>query len=279
MMTAFLKDSIMEKLVSTAVTAAVSAGKEILAVYESETQVWLKADSSPLTEADKRAHLAIVHTLETEGLPVLSEEGRETPFVERSSWHRFWMVDPLDGTKEFIKRNGEFTVNIALIEDGVPVLGIVYAPVTGILYAGIRDKGSFKLSIPGLNKDHINNGDTWAIAALRTASPLPLPCTDRPYTIVASRSHSSAETTAFIESRRMQHPDLELISSGSSLKICLVAEGAADVYPRFAPTMEWDTAAGHAVAIYAGKGVMKADEEIPLRYNKEDLTNPWFIVQ
>jgi len=273
------KDMDLEKLAGRAIIAAVMAGEEILSVYQNETEVYLKADKSPLTEADRRAHDMIVRTLEDTGLPLLSEEGRDIPFAERSVWRRFWLVDPLDGTKEFIKRNGEFTVNIAMIEKGMPVFGVVYAPVTGILYAGILGKGSFKTTISGESWKNAADGDSWAIEILKNADSLPLPAGNRPFTIVASRSHNSTETTAYIDTERMRHPDLELISIGSSLKICLVAEGSADTYPRFAPTMEWDTAAGHAVAAYAGKSAVTTDDAKPLQYNKENLTNPWFVVQ
>lgn len=279
MMMETLNESVLEKLTGQAIIAAISAGEEIMSVYQYDTEVSLKADKSPLTEADRRAHDVIVHTLEDTGLPLLSEEGKEIPYGKRSSWQRFWLVDPLDGTKEFIKRNGEFTVNIALIEDGIPVFGIVYAPVTGILYAGIRGKGSFKTTVAGKSWKNVLDGDSWAVQLLKDAERLPLPKGDRPFTIVASRSHNSPETTAFIDAMRLHHPELELVSIGSSLKICLVAEGSADAYPRFAPTMEWDTAAGHAVAAYAGKSAVTTDEGKPLQYNKENLTNPWFVVQ
>lgn len=279
MTTKILDVTALEKLAVRAIIAAVSAGEEILTVYREGSEVTLKADRSPLTEADKRANDVIVRMLEKTGLPLLSEEGKEIPYKERSVWQRFWLVDPLDGTKEFIKRNGEFTVNIALIEEGLPVFGVVYAPVTGILYTGIRGRGSFKTTIAANNDGNVINDDSWVAGLLNNSARLPLPSGERPYTVVASRSHNSPETTAFIETLRMRHPELELISIGSSLKICLVAEGSADVYPRFAPTMEWDTAAGHAVALYSGRSVLTAMEMTPLTYNKENLTNPWFVVQ
>lgn len=237
-----------DNLLKTAIRAAIEAGQDIMAIYDdpaADFEVERKADNSPLTRADKAAHARIVSYLEPTGIPVLSEEGAHLPYSIRRNWDRLWIVDPLDGTKEFIKRNGEFTVNIALVENGVPVLGVIYVPVKQQLY---HSKMEMKEVAP------------------------------RPFTVVASRSHLSPETAAFIEELRKEHPDLELISSGSSLKICLVAEGKADIYPRHAPTMEWDTAAGDAIARAAGCIVMDAQTGTPLVYNKEDLHNPWFIV-
>ena len=204
--------------------------------------------------------------------PVLSEEGKETPFAERSGWDMLWIVDPLDGTKEFIKKNGEFTVNIALVKEGVPVLGVIYVPVRKELYFAADSLGAFKLA-------EIDYGYQPSMDEIKTkAIRLPMPMGHQGVVVVASRSHQT-ETTAFIENLRKQGQPVTLISSGSSLKICLVAEGTADVYPRFAPTMEWDTAAGHAIARAAGCEVYHIDGKTPLKYNKEDLHNPWFIVK
>ena len=214
--------------------------------------VEMKADNSPLTLADKASHEVIMRHLRPTAIPVLSEEGAHLPYEERKAWRRLWIVDPLDGTKEFIKRNGEFTVNIALVEDGTPVLGVILMPATGALYAAIVGQPFAP-----------HNGGSAA----------------RPFTVVASRSHLNDETAAYIEALRAQHPDLQCVSAGSSLKICLVAEGKADVYPRFAPTMEWDTAAGHAIALAAGLTVTDPHTGCPLTYNKPDLHNPHFIVQ
>ncbi len=251
------------ELLSTAVEAALSAGRDIMAIYDdpsSDFGIERKADNSPLTRADKAAHARIMTYLEPTDIPVLSEEGAHLPFDVRRQWRRLWIVDPLDGTKEFIKRNGEFTVNIALVEDGVPVMGVIYVPVKRQLYYGVAGQGAVK------EEEGVS-------------SPLPLSVGERPFTVVASRSHLSPETADFIEDLRREHPDLELVSSGSSLKICLVAEGKADIYPRHAPTMEWDTAAGDAIARAAGRIVVDALTGEPLRYNKEDLHNPWFIVR
>jgi hypothetical protein len=184
-----------------------------------------------------------------------------------------WIVDPLDGTKEFIKKNGEFTVNIALVKEGVPVLGVIYVPVRKELYFAADSLGAFKLA-------EIDYGYQPSMDEIKTkAIRLPMPMGHQGVVVVASRSHQTEETTAFIENLRKQGQPVTLISSGSSLKICLVAEGTADVYPRFAPTMEWDTAAGHAIARAAGCEVYHIDGKTPLKYNKEDLHNPWFIVK
>lgn len=252
-----------KELLATAIKAALDAGRDIMEIYddpEADFGIERKADNSPLTRADKAAHARIMTYLEPTGIPVLSEEGAHLPYDERRTWQRLWIVDPLDGTKEFIKRNGEFTVNIALVEDCAPVMGVIYVPVKQQLYYGIVGEGATK------EEDGVR-------------SSLPLPAGERAFTVVASRSHLSAETADFIDNLRREHPDLELVSSGSSLKICLVAEGRADIYPRHAPTMEWDTAAGDAIARAAGREVVDATTDEPLRYNKEDLHNPWFVVE
>lgn len=256
-----------------AVEAAIRAGEAIMEVYTSPTTDWeveRKADNSPLTLADRRSHAVIAPALETTGIPVLSEEGAHLPYEERCHWRTLWIVDPLDGTKEFLKRNGEFTVNIALVADAVPVLGVIFVPVTRVLYIG-SEAGAFKAIVPERVYD-LGAMTLEAIAATRRSD-------DRPFTVVASRSHLSAETQEYIDALRTEHPDLEMVSAGSSLKLCLVAEGKADVYPRFAPTMEWDTAAGHAICRAAEAEVWHTDSNTPLRYNKENLLNPWFIVK
>jgi 3'(2'), 5'-bisphosphate nucleotidase len=249
----------LSTLLPIALTAAEKGAQEILTVYHTaDFTVEAKADHSPLTQADKRAHHAIVAGLERSGLPVLSEEGKSIPFSERKSWSRFWMVDPLDGTKEFIKRNGEFTVNIALIENGVPVLGVVGVPVTGEVYYGAVGVGAFKKSA-GVNtklpaRDALNLNAT----GLR---------------VVASRSHLTTETQQFIDTLKAP----TLVSKGSSLKFLMLADGQADVYPRYAPTMEWDTAAAHAVVNQCGIKVLQYGSNQELVYNKENLLNPYFI--
>ncbi|HKK39212.1 MAG TPA: 3'(2'),5'-bisphosphate nucleotidase CysQ [Cryomorphaceae bacterium] len=260
----------MKDLLSIAIEAAHMGGREILHVYESDFAVETKDDKSPLTLADKNAHLKIVEIL-GDDLPILSEEGKAIEFSERSGWNRFWMVDPLDGTKEFVKRNGEFTVNIALIENGKSVGGVIYVPVKGDLYFGAVGLGSYKIS-------GFEEGSYQWDELTRKAEVLPSSSDSDKYRAVGSRSHMSPETEEFFADLKKAHGEIEVVSMGSSLKICLVAEGSADVYPRFAPTMEWDTAAGHAIAKGAGKNIMDHSTKEEMRYNKENLLNNWFIV-
>ncbi|MFC3880959.1 3'(2'),5'-bisphosphate nucleotidase CysQ [Algoriphagus namhaensis] len=246
----------LKELTSLAKKASIEAGKAILEIYETaDFGVQTKGDNSPLTKADQAAHQVILGFLNETGLPILSEEGKDIEFRERKNWEYFWMVDPLDGTKEFIKKNGEFTVNIALIHDGNPIMGVVYAPVLDWLYWGNHEEGAWK-------KEQ-NNDPIQLLNQLESNVK----------TIVASRSHLSPETQEFID----QYPQAEVISMGSSLKFLLVAEGKAQVYPRFAPTMEWDTAAAHGVVLACGGEILKWPENTPLCYNKENLLNPWFI--
>lgn len=264
-------------LLLSAIRAAILAGNRIMEIYTdpaSDFEIEKKADNSPLTIADRCAHQIISGCLEKLPYPILSEEGKHISYQERRLWSTLWVVDPLDGTKEFIKRNGEFTVNIALVTDGIPVLGVIYVPVKRLLYFGDEKSGAYKIAIAE-NAD-VQDMD---MAGLRQESVrLPIR-TKRPYTAVASRSHMDADTEALLSELRKEHPDLITVSVGSSLKICLVAEGAADVYPRNAPTMEWDTAAGHALLRAAGMDMYHAASAVPLHYNKEDLHNPFFIVR
>jgi 3'(2'), 5'-bisphosphate nucleotidase len=264
-------------------TSALAAGKAILEVYDAaDMGVEKKADDSPLTLADRRAHDIILADISDFGIPVLSEEGRNIPFGERSQWPRMWIVDPLDGTKEFIKRNGEFTVNIALAEAGSPTMGVVYVPVADTLYFADLELGAFRIDdcvTAGIDGE-TGDGKNRLASLMENALRLPLkPDGDRPFTIMGSRSHATPELEAYVEAMRHNHGRVDFISSGSSLKICRVAEGRADVYPRLGPTMEWDTAAGQAVAVAGGAHVVRHDNGRPLAYNKENLLNPWFIVQ
>ncbi len=271
----------MKDIYVRALYAAVEAGKEILEIYAQDFGVDYKSDDSPLTLADRRAHQVIMHHLEDTGIPILSEEGKDIPFAERATWQRWWLVDPLDGTKEFIKKNGDFTVNIALLEAGTPVFGVIYIPVNDTLYFGGMDMGAFKLENAAANigvfenkKDEIVQNDIYLQAQ---KIPLPKPQTDRNYTVVASRSHLNTDTQIYLEQLQQSKGTLSLVSRGSSLKICLVAEGIADEYPRLAPTMEWDIAAGHAIALGAGKKIIDFEYKEKLVYNKESLKNPSFI--
>lgn len=262
----------MQALLHTAIRAAHEAGRAILDIYHSgDFDVTVKGDDSPLTRADVASHDVIVRHLEATGIPVLSEEGRDMPYAERSAWSELWIVDPIDGTKEFIKRNGEFTVNIALVRDGLPVLGVILVPVTGELYTA-SDQGAFKAEVDMASDAAPDPGQ---LAPVK----LPLSKGDRPYTVVASRSHLSPETEAFIAGLRQEHGEVVSMSKGSSLKLCMVAEGAADCYPRFAPTMEWDTAAGQAICMAAGLDVIDQNTGRTMRYNREQLLNAWFLVK
>lgn len=266
----------MNSLLDIAIKAALAGGEEIMKVYELGSKhfnIEIKSDNSPLTIADKNANSAICAIIEGCNIPILSEEIKALPYSERCKWSRMWIVDPLDGTKEFIKRNGEFTVNIALVEDGIPTLGVVYIPAKKRLYFGNSEIGSYLV-------DNIDCNSTKPLEQLiECSNKLPLNSGDRAYTIVASRSHLSPETAEFIDREREIHNNIEITSIGSSIKICLVCEGSADVYPRFAPTMEWDTAAGDAVARSMGLMCAQVDEKTPLQYNKENLLNPWFIIR
>ena len=261
----------LEDHLNTAIKAAIAGGREIMEVYKTDFQVAHKADESPLTEADRRAHHAIKAHLDYTQAPMLSEEGAEIPYEERKNWEAFWMVDPLDGTKEFVKRNGEFTVNIAWIGAGVPVMGIIFVPVLQELYVGWMGKGAYWLKT--------NSVCSWEeIQREGTAIPKTSE-TNKAFTVVGSRSHMSPETEAFMNGLKEEHGTIEVLSRGSSLKLCMVAEGKAQVYPRFAPTMEWDTAAGHAICRAAGFRVTHHNADTELQYNKPNLLNPWFIVQ
>ncbi len=261
----------IKQLLSAAIHGALKAGEEILKVYNSNFSVEEKEDRSPLTLADKRAHEVIEIVLHPTNLPIVSEEGEAPSYTERVLWPYFWMVDPLDGTKEFVKRNGEFTVNIALIHQQRPILGVIYVPVTKTLYFAAQGLGSFKMefvSFLNMDLDRI----------IANSVRLPLRETARNFTVVASRSHLSQTTEDFIAGLRLEHKQVEFISSGSSIKLCIVAEGNADVYPRFAPTMEWDTAAGQAICEVAGKQVIDYKTNQRMLYNKPELLNNWFIV-
>jgi 3'(2'), 5'-bisphosphate nucleotidase len=247
-------------LLAERVTAiARAAAREILEVYGAgEAARTYKADDSPLTAADLRAHRLITSALAelTPGVPVLSEEAPRPPYAERARWRRYWLVDPLDGTREFLSRNGEFTVNIALIEAHAPALGIVHVPVSDTTYGGIPGEGAWR------------RAGTTEAQPLRVATPAA-----NPVRVVGSRSHRGDSLGGFL-ARLGPH---ELLPVGSSLKFCLIAEGAADVYPRLGPTSEWDTAAAHAVLVAAGGAVLELDGR-PLRYNtREELVNPFFV--
>ncbi|MDA8641747.1 3'(2'),5'-bisphosphate nucleotidase CysQ [Flavobacteriaceae bacterium] len=262
----------MDNLLKIATQAALEAGKIIIEIYNSgEFEVEIKGDKSPLTRADKASHNVIMSFLTKTKIPVLSEEGKQIPYTERSNWNRLWIVDPIDGTKEFIKRNGEFTVNIALIENQKTQIGVIFVPVTGELYFSTKEIGAFKVIV------NLENYNIEKI--ISNGNKLPLEAKNNTFTIVASRSHMSPETESYLEEMRDKYGDVNLISKGSSLKLCMVAEGKADCYPRFAPTMEWDTAAGQAICEHAGFRVIDWETNESMLYNREKLLNNWFLVK
>lgn len=255
----------LEKIkVEDVIDLARKAGDAIMQVYQKDFTVEFKEDQSPLTQADKAAHFIIEQGLialdQKNGtqIPLLSEEGRNIPYDDRKDWEYFWLVDPVDGTKEFVKKNGEFTVNVALIHKDIPVLGVVYAPALDVMYWSKEGEGAFK-----------------------DGQKLPLKTVEQrePFKVVASRSHMSDETQNFIDTIETDK-EKELVSIGSSLKICLVAEGEADIYPRLGPTMEWDTGAAHAIVNGAGMQLRKYANESYSKhvYNKKSLLNSWFVV-
>ncbi len=264
----------LQELLETAIFAAIEAGNAIMTVYNNYSySVDFKSDDSPLTTADKNAHQIIHQILATTKIPILSEEGENIPYNTRKNWDLLWIVDPLDGTKEFIKHNGEFTVNIALIKNQRPIMGIVFCPpLKTIYFASLHLKGSFKAVLGDDPSDNVPE-------LIANASRLPLLQSSGVLTIVASRSHLNDETIDFISKLKNNCEEVNLVSKGSSLKFCLVAEGAADIYPRFAPTCEWDTAAAQAIVEYAGGNVFISTTNEPLVYNKPNLLNPSFIVR
>jgi 3'(2'), 5'-bisphosphate nucleotidase len=251
----------LQKLLPDVKRIAQEAAEAILQIYRTaDFQVDFKADNSPLTEADLAAHQLIVARLQalTPDIPILSEESQSISYRERQPWAMFWLVDPLDGTREFVQRNGEFTVNIALVRQHRPVLGVVHVPVQHLTYWAAEPLGAFK-----------SEGEHTVTLQANPALTVPMK-------VVASRSHAGAETQAFLDNLRHDYT-LEVVSKGSALKLCMVAEGTADLYPRLGPTMEWDTAAAQCVVEQAG-GQVTTLENTPLQYNKENLLNPFFMV-
>ncbi len=258
--------------INIAIKASIAGGKGIMDVFNSEDfGVRLKGDDSPLTEADLKSHNIIESFLKATDYPVLSEEGTQLTYGERRDWDTLWIVDPLDGTKEFIKRSGEFTVNIALIKNNMPVLGVVFAPVLGWLYWG-DESGAYKAEL----QSSWLSDDVDLIMKSLNGTRLPLTSTEQ-MTVVASVSHFSKETQNYVVALEGKVGEVRLASRGSSLKVCLVAEGSADLYPRLGPTMEWDTAAGQAVVEASGGQLFDWKTKRPMMYNREDLLNGWFL--
>ena len=266
----------LKQLLELAIKASVAGGEEILRIYHTNFEVDYKDDKSPVTIADKSASKVIEHLLSISKLPFLSEEGKHTDYEIRKTWDAYWLVDPLDGTKEFIKKNGEFTVNIALIQNQIPVLGVIYCPVSMDLYFAAKNIGAYKLT---LNSDSIQSSNSSIDDLMRSSNKLPYIANRTSYTIVASRSHLSTETYQHIEACKQHHKEVDIVNIGSSLKLCLIAEGSADEYPRFGPTMEWDIAAGHAILLESGANAIDHTTQQQMKYNKPDLLNNWFIAK
>lgn len=263
-----------KELLTLSVELSLKAGREIMEVYQNhqEMEVELKTDNTPVTEADKRAHNTIVESLMGTNIPIISEEGDLPSYKERRDWHRFWLIDPLDGTKEFIKRNGDFTVNIALIEEGKPLLGVVYTPVHKTVYFAEVGFGSWRTT--EITVDTFCQELLW-----ENAESLPVKQEHSPYTVLLSRSHMTEETYQWVEEKKNEEPSLTTKHAGSSLKSCIIAEGNAHIHPRLGNTMEWDTGAAHAVVLAAGKDIVNFHTGESLQYNTNNFVNPWFIVQ
>jgi 3'(2'), 5'-bisphosphate nucleotidase len=260
----------MSDLLFMALKAAVAGGKEIIEIYSSDFATERKEDNSPVTLADKNADAIIQKTLAPSGFPALTEESEHTVFDLRKNWKRLWVIDPLDGTREFVKKNGEFTVNIALVENEKPILGVIYHPLSDTAWFAEKGKGAFRCEkLSTLSHSEI----------FERSTSLPLTTPPSVYTVVASRSHKYPATEAYIQNLEKKYPGLLVITGGSSMKFCLVAEGKAHEYPRFGTTMEWDSAAGQAIIEAVGKQVVNIQTGEPLRYNKEDLRNPDFLVR
>lgn len=261
----------IEELLKLAIEAAVKAGIKTLSYYQKEIQVDFKDDNSPLTQADIAANKIIEDYLLSTKIPILSEEKKPETYSERKSWESLWIVDPLDGTKEFIKHSDEYTVNIALVKENQPIMGVVYAPAMDLLYYGIVEKGSYKVSNASLKEiqDLVQDRNRVKLPSLNKS--------DRTV-VVASKSHLNEKTREFLNALSGRIEEFEINSFGSSLKLCMVAEGAAHIYPRLGPTMEWDTAASHAIVLASGNLLYQYPSFRQMEYNKADLLNPEFIV-
>ncbi|MFO0323243.1 MAG: 3'(2'),5'-bisphosphate nucleotidase CysQ [Bacteroidota bacterium] len=266
-------------LLHQAIIASVLAGEEILKVYETDFSVETKPDKTPVTLADKNANDKIIEYLKPFDIQILSEEGNHEDYHIRKNWNSLWIVDPLDGTKEFVKRNGEFTVNIALVENNSPSLGVIYCPVSKDMYFSYKNNGAYKIDGEafGLLINHIK--ETSFNSILEVAKKLPIKNLRKNYVVVASRSHMSSETYTHIENLKLHHKVVTIINAGSSIKMCLVAEGVADEYPRFGPTMEWDTAAGQSILQESNCTLIDYLTHEPMIYNRENLLNNWFIAK
>ena len=262
-------------LLKLAVKSSIIAGEEILKIYDTNFEVEIKSDSTPVTKADKAASDSIIKNLASTQINVLSEEDILFDYQLRKNWKHIWIVDPLDGTKEFVKRNGEFTVNIALVEEGKPIIGVIYSPVSRNLYFSSVESGSFKVSGHEVLAQ-LNHG--FEIDSLfDSAKKLPLQIAPKVYTVVASRSNLSKEVNERITKAKLEFNAVDIINTGSSIKFCWIAEGLAHEYPRYGTTMEWDTAAGQCIIEQSGGMVLDLATNAPMIYNRENLKNNNFI--
>ncbi|MCF8423975.1 MAG: 3'(2'),5'-bisphosphate nucleotidase CysQ [Bacteroidia bacterium] len=268
-----------QRLLHQSIIASVLAGKEIMEVYDTNFDVEYKDDNSPLTLADKKASDKIIGELKQFDIPVLSEEGVHDSFEIRKTWSKLWIVDPLDGTKEFVKRNGEFTVNIALVEENIPTLGVIFSPIFKDIYFAATDLGAFKIDRKEFSVLVDSIQDQTLEQLLKVAQKLPIVSNRENYVVVSSRSHMSTETYKHIEALKLIHKHVEIVTTGSSIKMCWVAEGIADEYPRYGPTMEWDTAAGQAILQEANACLIDMETKLPMKYNREQLLNNCFIAK
>lgn len=280
------------ELAMLALDAAITAGNEIMRIYRGEFEVSTKSDASPVTEADFHADEIICRMLRREcrNVPIISEETIDEEFDIRSRWESYWLVDPLDGTKEFIKQNDEFSINIAYVEDNTPTSGVVYAPAKEVAYVGSKDDGAYVLDSRALrnvtssgNRDHGGRSRyaaMWSGIVQSYGRSIPLSNDhERPFTVAVSNSHMSDDTQRFVDQLRQLHPYVDVVSSGSALKICWVADGSVDVYPRFTETKEWDSAAGHAICLAVGADIESWPDGNRLQYNKPVLSNPAHVVK
>ena len=266
-----LEKNAMEPNFKIAIEAAIDAGRKIMEIYqEKDCNIQLKQDNSPITLADQEANEIINAALLPTGTPIISEENDQVPYSERKQWTQCWIVDPLDGTKEFIQRNGEFTVNIAFVRNEKPIFGVIYAPALNLLYfAEVKEGKAFKAIYSGEKK----------VSFLENSEEINPIREEKIYTVVGSRSHMNEKTENYIKGVKKQYGEhIRIVQRGSSLKFCLMAEGKADVYPRFGPTMEWDTAAGQAICEAVGLRCISTETNKSMTYNRENLLNGSFIV-
>lgn len=262
-----------------AIKAALNAGNEILKIYETNFSVEIKNDNTPVTIADKKASETIINTLRHLEIPIISEEETLCDYLIRKNWDRLWLIDPLDGTKEFVKRSGEFTVNIALIENKKPVIGVIYSPVFKDMYYAAKGIGGYKISEESLNEEIDKNQTNFIESVLSQSEKLPNQALPKKYTVVASRSHLNRDINKHLEKLKNIFGEVDMINVGSSIKQCWIAEGKAHEYLRLGTTMEWDTAAGQCIIEQSGGQIIDLETNAPLLYNKSTMKNNFFVAK